>query len=111
MFLHFGRVCKPEGCENFGWWCDVCKIPRFWLKGTDLVRHKKEMHAIDDFPAMLSFCVKPDDFQDSELLEFNMKKFGLVWQKRQWWQEVKEYAESGKYCEIFAKPDSSRNVK
>ena len=57
MFLHFGSVCKPEGWENFHWWCDVCDIPRFWLNGTDLVRHKQEMHGTNDFPAMLSYHV------------------------------------------------------
>ena len=40
-----------------------------------------------------------------------MKKHGLVWQTRQWWEEGNADAESGKYREIFVKPDSSRKRK
>ena len=111
MFLHFESVCKPEGWKDFRWWCDVCEIPRFWLFGTDLVRHKQEVHGINDFPKMLSYCIKPDGFQDSELLEFNMKDFGLLWQKRNWQMEVNEFAKTGEYCRYFAKPVSSRKRK
>ena len=96
VFLHFGNVCKPDDWENFGWWCDLCKIPRFWFKGTDLVRHKQVMHSMDEFPAMLSYCSKPAGFQDSELLEFSVKKFGLVWQRQQWRDEVAAYARGDK---------------
>ena len=71
------------------------------------MRHKQVYHTIDEFPAMLSYRVKPEGFQDSELLEFNVKKHGLVWQT----QEVNADAESGKYREIFVKPDSSRKRK
>ena len=75
------------------------------------MRHKQAMHTIDEFPAMLSYRVKPEGFQDNELLEFNVKECGLVWQKQQWREEVDAYAKSGKYREIYIKPDSSRKRK
>ena len=41
MFIHFGKVCRRDDWDTLGWWCDLCQIPRFWSKGTDLVRHKQ----------------------------------------------------------------------
>ena len=74
---------------------DLCQIPRFWSKGTDLVRHKQVMHLMDEFPAILSYCPKPMGFHPGgELLEFSVKKFGLVWQRQKWFDEVAAYAQS-----------------
>ena len=47
LFEHFGTTCQPEGWERFRFWCDLCEIPRFWLKGTDIVRHKQDYHGLD----------------------------------------------------------------
>ena len=95
MFKHFGKVCRRDDWETLGFWCNLCQIPKFWAKGTDLVRHKQVMHLIDDFPAMLSYCPKPIGcFNEGELLEFSVKKFGMVKQRQKWWEEVDAYAKS-----------------
>ena len=90
-------------------------MPRFWLNGTDLVRHKQHYHGIDNFPAMLSWKVKPAGFQEDELLEFNVKDFGFKWQKRNWGAEVANFKETGIHKVIFEHPvrktKPSENVK
>ena len=106
MFTHFGKVCRRDDWETLGFWCNLCQIPRFWSKGTDLVRHKQVMHLMDEFPAMLSYCPQPAGFQDSELLEFSVKKFGLVWQRQQWRDEVAAYARGDKFLLSLNHPEN-----
>ena len=57
LFDHFSDHCKPEGYQTFRWWCDKCEIPRYWLMGSDLVRHGQEIHNLTDadWPADLTF--------------------------------------------------------
>ena len=45
LFDHFADKCKFSGYETFQWWCDSCNIPRFWLGGSDLVRHRQVSQA------------------------------------------------------------------
>ena len=59
------------------------------------------MHAMNNFPEMLSYRPKPAGFQDSELLEFSLKKFGLVGQRQHWENEVAAYARGDKCGEIL----------
>ena len=47
LFHHFADSCQPDGFEKFRWWCNICKVPRYWLMGTDLVRHKQDFHGLD----------------------------------------------------------------
>ena len=91
MFKHFGKVCRRGGFKTLSFWCNLRQIPKFWDKGTDLVRHKHVMHKIFDFPAMLSYCTKPTGWA-GEKLEFSVKKFGGVKQRQQWWAGVDAYA-------------------
>ena len=105
LFDHFASAsCQPKDWEKFGWWCNECEMPRFWLNGTDLVRHKQDYHGIDNFPEMLSWKVKPDGFQEDELLEFNVKDFGFLWQKRHWGAEVAKFKDTGIHEVIFKHP-------
>ena len=57
LFDHFADVCKPEGYKTFRWWCRKCEIPRYWMNGSDLVRHVQEIHHLSDdaWPIDLSF--------------------------------------------------------
>ena len=83
LFDHFADCCQPDGFESFRWWCDICKVPRYWLMGTDLVRHKQDYHGldngVDDWPTdekvfpgkFLSWKSVPADFDVDELLEYN----------------------------------------
>ena len=83
----------------------MCEIPRFWLKGTDLVRHKQDYHKLNNFPAMLSWEVVPDGFQDKDLLEFNVKDFGFLHQRRKWAEEVANYQNTRIHEVIFEHPN------
>ena len=109
LFEHFGLNCEPEGWERFQFWCDLCDIPRFWLKGTDLVRHKQNYHDLDDFPAMLSWKAVPEGFSVHELLEFNVKDMGFKKQKLNWAKEVEEYKKTHNHKVFFKHP--TRNPK
>ena len=37
MFAHFGKVCRRGDFKTLSFWCNLCQIPKFWDKGTDLV--------------------------------------------------------------------------
>ena len=37
MFKHFGKVCRCGDFEILSFWCNLCQIPKFWDKETDLV--------------------------------------------------------------------------
>ena len=50
LFDHFADCCKPEGYQNFRWWCNKCAVPRYWLMGTDLVRHGQDYHNLGEWP-------------------------------------------------------------
>ena len=78
-------IIAGAGYKRFRWWCDTCVIPRYWLMGSDLVRHRQEIHYLKeaDWPADLSFphnflswMSVPETFDSSELLEHNVKFFG-----------------------------------
>ena len=44
---------------------------------------------------MLSYCPKPIGcFNEGELLQFSVKKFGMVKQRQKWWEEVAAYMQS-----------------
>ena len=117
LFDHFADHCQPEGFERFRWWCDTCQIPRFWLMGSDLVRHRQVVHKLLDsawpedltFPSnFLSWMSVPEDFNTDELLEHNVKFFGNKKNIDEWEEEVElyeHYEGKGAHTVIFQRPD------
>ena len=117
LFDHFADHCRPSGFERFRWWCDTCQIPRFWLMGSDLVRHRQVYHGLKDhewpenlkFPSnFLSWMSVPEDFKTDELLEHNVKFFGNQKNIDQWEEEVtvyRHYKVKGAHTVIFQRPD------
>ena len=48
LFNHFADKCRWSGFEDFEWWCSTCKIPRYWVGGSDLVRHMQTYHGLSE---------------------------------------------------------------
>ena len=117
LFDHFADHCQPEGFERFRWWCDTCQIPRFWLMGSDLVRHRQVVHNLLDsawpedltFPSnFLSWMSVPEGFNTDKLLEHNVKFFGNKKNIDEWEEEVELYQHydgKGAHTVIFQRPD------
>ena len=117
LFDHFADKCRLSGYESFQWWCDSCEIPRYWLGGSDLVRHKQVYHQLDDshwpsngdFPSeFLSFRSVPEDFDPKELLEHNKLFFGNKEDSDLWEKEVTQsqwYRGDGTHTVLFERPD------
>ena len=98
LFDHFADKCRFSGYESFQWWCSDCQIPRYWLGGSDLVRHKQVFHKLDDsnwpsngdFPSkFLSFRSVTEEFDPKDLLEHNKLFFENKADSDLWEKEIK----------------------
>ena len=116
LFDHFADKCKFSGYESFQWWCNDCQIPRYWLGGSDLVRHKQVFHKLDDsqwpsngdFPSkFLSFRSVTEDFDPKDLLEHNKLFFGNKKDSDLWGKEVKQsqWLVDGTHTVFYERPD------
>ena len=119
LFNHFADKCGYLGFEKFQWWCSDCRIPRFWVGGSDLIRHKQDFHSMGpkewptngDFPVeYLSFKAAPEDFDPLELLEHNKLFFGTRVASEAWNKEVmdSQYLVDGTHEMIYKRPDGGK---
>ena len=116
LFDHFADKCKYSGFENFQWWCQTCQIPRYWVGGSDLVRHMQVYHGLADsnwpkngkFPSrFLSFRSVTESFDPMDLLEHNKQFFGNKKHSDLWEQEVRQFKKSvdGIHSIVYERPD------
>ena len=93
-----------------------CSIPRFWVGGADLIKHRQEYHSMgpDDWPTdgsfpseYLSFKAVPEDFNPLELLEHNKLFFGTREASDAWCEEVKGSKDKidGTHEMVYKRPD------
>ena len=116
LFDHFADKCGYRGFEKCQWWCSDCRIPRYWLGGSDLIRHKQVFHKLDDsnwpsnghFPwKFLSFRSVTEEFDPKDLLEHNKLFFGNKEDSVSWEKEVKQsqWLVDGTHTIVYGRPD------
>ena len=122
LFNHFADKCGFLGYKQFHWWCSDCRIPRFWVGGSDLIKHRQDYHSMGPnewptngaFPAeYLSFRAAPEDFDPLELLEHNKLFFGTRVASEAWDKEVmnSQYSVDGTHEMVYKRPDVGKESK
>ena len=122
LFNHFSDKCQLLDFQHFRWWCSECSVPRFWVGGADLIKHKQQFHGmgLSDWPLdgsypskYLSFKAVPVGFNPMELLEHNRQFFGTYASSSDWSEEVRRFKDSvgGTHKMIYKRPDNGTESK